>query len=119
MSSTNLLSEEKLIGLAQLSLLASESGIRSAFQLSVFLSCGRAQDNNLPVGGIFSLDSETAEYKRYYAAVRQLMGGAAYRGHNGTELLVWGEKVSRYEKAVLLSPEGKHLFESMQALMLD
>lgn len=115
MSKYKYLDDRRIRALADAAIVAGNSGIRSTFQFSVFLNCARMEGHC--VADIFNVSSDTAEYKRYYTSLRQLMLGAANRGRNGVDLLMWGENVYRLERAVLLTPKELRLYKEIKSLL--
>lgn len=98
--------------LASVTLMAEESGIRSTRQLSVFLKCASQEGNCLY--DIFNLPTDTSEYKSLCGTVRQLMRGSASRGHDGADLLTWGELVYGKEREVVLTTRGYMLYSKIK-----
>lgn len=111
-ASTNKISSTPLVvtidSLAAISLVANENGIRSTQQLSVFLKCASQEGNCLY--DIFEIATDTPEYKKLAATVRQLMLGSSSRGHDGADLLTWGEQVYGHQREVVLTADGYRLY---------
>lgn len=101
--------------LAAISLMAEEGGIRSTRQLSVFLKCASQEGNCLY--DIFEIATNTPEYKRLAATVRQLMLGSASRGNDGADLLTWGELVYGKEREVVLTNDGYKLYCTIKDML--
>lgn len=111
-ASTNKISSTPLVvtidSLAAISLVANENGIRSTQQLSVFLKCASQEGNCLY--DIFEIATDTPEYKKLAATVRQLMLGSSSRGNDGADLLTWGEQVYGHQREVVLTTDGYRLY---------
>lgn len=91
--------------------IASEYGVNTTQQLSVFLECAKYEGHALYQ--IFGEDSTDPSFLKKYAAVRKLMLGSPKRSNDGLGLLTWGEPIYRRERAVLLTVKGKKLLKAI------
>lgn len=101
---------------------AAHYGIKSPFQVEVFLRCAENQGAGIYDILGFSTDENPAEAKRFYSGVRQLMEGPVNRNFNGAHLLCWGDRLENGNKngrirKIELTMKGKVLRREIHRLL--
>lgn len=99
--------------MANVSLILDEAGITSTLQQRVFMLCAQnagksfleAMDGHADVA-----DSTSKTYRRYYYALRKLMGGCQVR-KDGLDLFLYGPAdTERWHRPIFFTVKGKSIW---------
>lgn len=94
---------------------ASEYGISSIRQLSVFLLFVDYEGCDLSEAT--GLMPDSSEFKAYMTTLKKLMTGSKHRGYDGLRLLEYGEQTVGKQRAVLLTGKGVELKKKICLLL--